>query len=344
MREVRATGQCAAPFASCVHVDSVALPAPKAGEALIKVEGSSVNPSDVDTVEFGGCAAGCGADVSGTVVALGAGCTRLAVGQQVWTLSNPAYADFVVAPEAAVGLKPTNAAFAPAATIPEVGLTSLFSLKRTGSQPTDPMPAGSPWAARGGNLTVVITAGSGGTGSIGIEIAKAYGAKNIVTTASGAAGIAFVKSLGATVVTDYKAVDVFDTLADNSVDIVYDNYGAEGTADKAMRTIRPGGTYLLMPHGECYSKKTQGPPCLSANPKPGVYQVNYVTGVDFEQYALQGLDELKAMVEGGHIKPTIDKSFELSNMAAAFNYSAGPGEGGVGDHIGKISITTVSRF
>ena len=49
-----------------------------------------------------------------------------------------------------------------------------------------------------------------------------------------------------------------------------------------MKVLRAGGTYLLMPHGECYEKKTQGPPCLSANPKKGVRQLNYVTGPDFE--------------------------------------------------------------
>ena len=64
---------------------------------------------------------------------------------------------------------------------------------------------------------------------------------------SGEAGIAFVKSLGATFVTDYQKVDLFDALPANSVDVVYDNYGAEGTADKAMRALRPGGVYLLMP-------------------------------------------------------------------------------------------------
>ena len=105
---------------------------------------------------------------------------------------------------------------------------------------------------------------------------------------SGEAGIAFVKSLGATFVTDYQKVDLFDALPANSVDVVYDNYGAEGTADKAMRALRPGGVYLLMPHGECFEKKTQGPPCLSAHPKPGVTQLNYVTGPDFGAHALQG--------------------------------------------------------
>jgi hypothetical protein len=93
-----------------------------------------------------------------------------------------------------------------------------------------------------------------------------------------------------------------------------------------------------MPHGECYSKKTQGPPCLSANPKPGVRQTNYVTGDDFEKYALQGLDELNALFGAGKLSAHIDKSFSLEDASAAFAYSAGPGEGGVGNHIGKISI------
>ena len=47
-----------------------------------------------------------------------------------------------------------------------------------------------------------------------------------------------------------------------------------------------GGTYLLMPHGECYENKKQGPPCLSAHPKAGVRQLNYVTGAS-PSHALQ---------------------------------------------------------
>ena len=49
--------------------------------------------------------------------------------------------------------------------------------------------------------------------------------------------------------------------------VVYDNYGAKGTADKAMPKIKPGGTYLLLPGGEGGA--------LSKHPKPGVKQVNF---------------------------------------------------------------------
>ena len=49
--------------------------------------------------------------------------------------------------------------------------------------------------------------------------------------------------------------------------VVYDNYGAKGTADKAMPKIKPGGTYLLLPGGEDGA--------LSKHPKAGVKQVNF---------------------------------------------------------------------
>lgn len=52
------------------------------------------------------------------------------------------------------------------------------------------------------NLTVLITAGAGGTGFIGIELAKAWGAKHIATSTTGTDGFKFVKSVGATYVVD----------------------------------------------------------------------------------------------------------------------------------------------
>jgi len=338
MRSVRTTGACGEPF-SCVQLKTVPTPTPRHGEVLIRVNATSVNPSDVDRVEGGGCVAGCGADAAGVVVAC-PGCNRLKVGEAVWGFAQGAYSDYVVAQEAGLSTKPESLDFHKAATLPEVGLTSFMSLKRTGSKPGTPLPTGSPWTSGNfSNLTVVITAGAGGTGFIGIQLAKAWGAKHIATATTGADGFEFVKSLGATFVTDYKHEDIFDVLADNSVDIVYDNYGAEHTADKALRTIRPGGMYLMMPHGECYSKKIQGPPCLSGNPKEGVRQLNYVTGPDFAAHSLEGLNELKNLIDAGQLSPRIAKTFSLDEAAKAFAFSAGHGEGGVGHHFGKIAMT-----
>ena len=73
-----------------LQVESVPTPRAGFGNVLIRVNGSSVNPSDVDTVEGGGCTNGCGADVSGTVVEC-VGCKRLKVGDEVWTVAEGVY-------------------------------------------------------------------------------------------------------------------------------------------------------------------------------------------------------------------------------------------------------------
>ena len=121
--------------------------------------------------------------------------------------------------------------------MPCVAVTSLQCLQATGA----------PWANRT-NVTVVITSGQGGTGFIGIQLAKLLSATNVYTAASGA-GIPFVESLGANLVVDFTKQNIFDSLPDDSVDIVYDNYGAPGTADKAMHAIRIGGVFLVMDTG-----------------------------------------------------------------------------------------------
>ena len=50
-------------------------------------------------------------------------------------------------------------------------------------------------------------------------------------------------------------------------------------------------------------------------------------------------EEMKAMFEAGKLSAHVDRAFGLGEAAAAFAYSAGPGAGGVGDHIGKIALT-----
>ena len=200
MAEVRARGFCEAPFDGCVNIVAVSLPADKKGYEVIKVNASSVNPSDVDSVEGGACTLGCGSDVSGTVISC-PGCGTFKEGDEVWSCwtGSKAFAEYAQAPEEKLSLRPQSISFTEAASIPQAGLTSYITLKRT--SPTAPPGAdltpGNPWAKS--NITVVITAGSGGTGFIGIQLAKAWGATNIITASTGE-GIDFCYDLGATLV------------------------------------------------------------------------------------------------------------------------------------------------
>ena len=199
---------CHTPF-SCVKTYTATIPTPRKNQVLVKVAGSSVNPCEVDYLEDDlGCMGGGGSlgeDLAGTVVAVGADCTRLKVGDRVWADigvmapfngNTGAMAQYAVVAEAQTGLAPANINLTEAGTIPLVGFTALEMWDKI-------------WAAYGSGpkekLTVVVTSGSGGTGFIALQLAKhVYKAATVVTATSGASNIAFVESLGADVVVDYK--------------------------------------------------------------------------------------------------------------------------------------------
>merc|ERR1712224_358821 len=170
------------------------------------------------------------------------------------------------------------------------------------------------------NLTVVVTSGQGGTGFMGIQLAKALGATRVITAATGA-GIDFVKSLGADVVVDYHKQDLASALADDSVDIVYDNFGAKGTADKMMHSIRSGGTFLVLMGGNGGT--------ISKKPKAGVRQVPF----GLCTAGTEEMDELKELFEAGKLSArTMQPTYNLSDVPAAFTRLRSHGV------LGKIAV------
>merc|ERR1712136_670466 len=198
-----------------------------------------------------------------------------------------AYAQYALANCSLTTLKPLSASFVEAGTIPVVGLTSLQCLQKTGA----------PWASK---PTVVVTSGQGGTGFIGIQLAK---------------------GLGADVVVDYREQDIFDTLGNDTVDIVYDNLGFPGTADKALRTVRSGGTYILLPGGDGG--------VLSNQTKSGVSQISFGR----TQPAAEDLVTLACLIDRWEVRPSVLQSFYLDQVPQAFTRSLA---GGV---LGKIAVS-----
>ena len=133
------------------------------------------------------------------------------------------------------------------------------------------------------------------------------------------ANVALLKSLGADIVVNYHEHDLFSTLANNSVDVVYDNYGAPGTADKAMAALKPGGVFIFLPgKGGSLSKK----------PKQGVKQINY--GIMVPSASL--LDELLVLYKANKLKAHVQRSYPLTNVSGAFMESA------MGHVVGKLAI------
>lgn len=300
---------CSKPYFQCIKMETVKVPTPLPGEALVRVNVSSVNPSDVDIVEgsFGKLFGKLGADFSGQVVSIGPLCSKFEVGDAVWGVTIHSYAEYVIvicAITSKLGATPPG----DVGTLPEVSLTSAQALKKTGA----------PWD-KVKNLTVVITSGSGGTGFVAIQLAKAYGAGMVITAAGGPVGAAFCKSMGADIVTDFHMSDIWSTLANNSVDVVYDNYGAAGTADKAMASLKPTGTFIFLP-GKGGA--------VSRHPKAGVKQINY--GLMVPSASL--LDELHSLYQGGKLRAHVETSYPLTNVSGAFAQSA------AGHVVGKVAI------
>eukprot|EP00936_MAST-01D_sp_MAST-1D-sp1_P001681 g1681.t1 len=334
----------AAPEGDWSHValnSQAPVPKPSASQVLIKVSASSVNPVDWKIVESGQGSLSflmhfphtLGFDVAGTVAAVGKSCKRLKVGDKVWADLGKtwplrggelgAYAEYAVADEAQVGIKPPSITDGEAAALPLVALTSYQALVKTGA------PHIAPWGAANQNLTVMVTSGSGGTGHVAIQMAKAFGAAHVITVTN-SANVAFVKALGADVVYDYTKGDAFAQLPADSVDVVYDNFGAPGTADKAMNALRSDGVFIYLPgKGGGVSKK----------PKKGVKQINYGL-CDSSKH--EDLDALSAMIAAGQLRGHVQQSFELANVVQAFNTSfAGQVVGKLGIHVSGTTASTL---
>ncbi len=311
---------------SSVFVDEVDAPTAGEGEVVIRVLGSSVNPVDWKLAEQGVYAAPrpLGADVSGVVAACAA-CARLRVGDAVWAdvgysglypgaSGAGAWAEYVAAPEAVVARKPDSLSHAVAGAMPLVALTSFQAMKA----------AGAPWAG-GGNVSVIVTSGDGGTGVLGVQLAKKLGARAVRTCAA-PEHVAYVAALlDATTdsVVDFTTASVFDGVPDGSVDVVYDNYGANGTAAVAMRALRPGGWYVFLAGkdgGLC-----EPPACM---PKDGVHQISLWTDASGHD----DLEAIAAIADAHGLTVNLDSSFALEDAAQAMSRSM------TGEVLGKVAI------
>ncbi len=135
-----------------------------------------------------------GQEVAGTVVAVGAAVTRFAVGDEVFGIARGAFAEYAVAREEKLAIKPANVTFEQAAVAAISALTALQALRDVGRvQP---------------GQKVLIVGASGGVGSYAVQLAKAFGAE--VTAVCSTAKLDLVRSLGADHVIDYTRDDFAD--------------------------------------------------------------------------------------------------------------------------------------
>lgn len=170
-----------------------------------------------------------GSEFSGEVVATGPNVSALRPGMQVFAFPDQArmgaFAEFIAVHQDHLAVTPESVDALQAASLPVVGLTAWQGLVEMGN-------------LRAGQ-TVLIHGGSGGVGSVAIQLAKHLGAR-VATTVS-AANATFVRELGADIVIDYRTEDFTDKLSD--VDLVLDTQGGQ-TLNRSLGAVRPGGTVI----------------------------------------------------------------------------------------------------
>jgi NADPH:quinone reductase-like Zn-dependent oxidoreductase len=171
-----------------------------------------------------------GSDLSGEVAALGSGISGLAVGDQVFGVTNPqfvgAYAEYAVASAGMLAKKPSSLSYVEAASVPVVAVTAwqgLFDHAR--------LEAGQ---------TVVIHGAAGNVGAYAVQLARRAGLHSIAT--AGAKDIQYVRSLGADEVLDYHNTQRFEDEV-KDVDAVLDLVGGE-TQTRSFQVLRPGGKLI----------------------------------------------------------------------------------------------------
>ncbi|MCY1419738.1 Narbonolide/10-deoxymethynolide synthase PikA2, modules 3 and 4 [compost metagenome] len=224
--------------------------------------------------------------------------------------------------ENALALKPKNISMEEAASLPLVALTAWQVLVET--------------ARLQKGQKVFIHAGSGGVGTIAIQLAKHLGA--FVATTTSTNNVEWVKALGADVVVDYKKQNFESVLQD--YDVVLNSLGAE-ELEKSLTILKPGGQLISI----------SGPPTpqfaeeqklfwglglvmrmLSSGIRRKARKKNINYAFVFMRASGAQLDEITALIESGIIKPVIDRTFPFESTAEALSYV------GQGRSKGKVII------
>ncbi|KAA0094751.1 NADP-dependent oxidoreductase [Mycolicibacterium sp. P1-18] len=255
-----------------------------------------------------------GNDVAGVVTRVGARVRAFTPGDEVYARPDKdrigTFAESIAMKQRDVAHKPAALNMVEAAPIPLVALTAWQALVETAN------------LQRG--QKVFIQAGSGGVGTIAIQLAKHLGA-TVATTCS-PANFELVKGLGADVVVDYRSQDFDDVLHD--YDVVLHSQD-DATLKKSLRILARGGTLISI----------SGPPdhvfgaeigaawylrvalrALSAGVRRQARQLGVGYHFLFMRASGEQLQRISALIDSGAIRPVLDRVFPFAETNDAMAY------------------------
>lgn len=284
------------------ELNDVPKPVPQAGQVLVRVHATSINPLDYqvrrgDYPDLVPLPAITGHDVSGVVEAIGPGVSAFAPGDAVWYTpqifdGQGSYAEYHVAAESIIARKPASLSHLEAASLSLVGGTvwealTVRAVLRVGE-------------------SILIHGGAGGVGHVAIQVAKAMGARVFTTVRE--ANAEFVRSLGADVVIDYTQEDYVEAImretAGHGVDVVFDTIGGDTLSRSADALAQLGRVVSIVDIAQPQN-------LVQAWGKNASY--HFV----FTRQNRGKLDELSALVERGQLRPHVGAVYSLADIPLA---------------------------
>ncbi len=302
------------------------VPAPGAGEVLIKVAAAGVNRADLMQRQGkypppAGASDLLGLELSGVIVANGAAVARWRPGDRVTALvSGGGYAEFAVVPEPQCLPVPRGLSMEEAAAVPEAFFTVWTNVFERGR-----LMAGE---------SLLVHGGASGVGTTAIQLARARGARVLATAGSRDKCLA-CERLGADRAINYREEDflaaVLEATGGRGVDVVLDMVGGEYVA-KNLEALAADGRLVQIAflHG----------PRVEINLSPVMRKRLTFTGstlrprtVEEKGAIARELErEVWPLIERGEVRPVLHAVFPLSDAAAAH------AELEAGKHIGKVVL------
>ncbi len=291
-------------------------------EVLVRVRAASVNPTDRHALKppllfrrgrgFLRPKVGrLGSDLAGRIEAIGKNVKELHVGDEVFGVGRGAFAEFAVADQSQVALKPAALTFEQAGAVPIAAATALQGLRdKGGVQP---------------GRRVLVNGASGGVGTFAVQIAKALGAS--VSGVCSTPNVEMVKSFGAERVFDYSQEDF--TKSGQRYDLVFDTQLNHSLAEYRA-VLNPGGVLLAVGAGT-------GPVGPALRRLLGKMLASRLVGPRYKFFIasikVADLEVLKELLVARQVTPVIDRQFPFSQVPDAVRYLI------KGHSRGKIVVT-----
>lgn len=314
-----------------IRVGDLPSPQPAQGQVLVRVKAVALNPIDL-YLRAGTVAMPLpmpyviGTDVAGVVESLGPGAGRFRPGDRVWGSNQGLLGRQGAASELAAidedWLYPTPARLSDqeAAALALTGITAHLGLFERGG-----LKAGE---------TAYVPGGSGGVGSLVVQMARAAGAR-VATCAGSDEKVALCRSLGADAAWNYRTDDLpvrLREFAPDGVDVWYETQ-REPNLEVAVHLLRKGGRMILM----------AGRAAMPALPLGAFYPRN-CSLLGFAMFNAtpdeqrRAADDINRWAEAGQLRPVVGRVFPLAEAAEAERFLEQNTLGGAGTLSGKVVI------